>query len=280
MIPLNLPADLLEFLTAGKRLEYDPEDCDPGRVGLLAPDQLFLELFPYHTDSAAMTDDGLNIDDPYRGEDGCYLVEGVNLVGTSDDYGACGRLMWFPLEGCYGIWDGDHSHISVFPPEHTWSVIAADPVLYLNAGWGDLVLEHPPLRPLIPWPRYRYSYRGGEGPFPYEVNASAQLNDFLKDLTGSWTILWSDYDPTNRNPITLLQSGDTIEGTYLNDARESCKVTGVINREKGTVTLRIKGERPSFEIECTGMPASAKVIEGRCYYGDRLGEFRMLRTEK
>ena len=180
----NLPADLLEFLTAGKRLEYDPEDCDPGRVGLLAPEQLAFSCFPIYTDSAAMTDQGLNLDDPYRGEHGCYLVEGVNLVGTSDDYGECGLLMWFPLEGCYGTWDGDHSHISVFPPEHTWSVIATDPVTYLNAGWGDLVLEDPPLRPLTPWPRYRYSYRGGEGPFPYEENASRAAKLLPRGLDG------------------------------------------------------------------------------------------------
>ncbi len=280
MTSLNLPADLREFLTAGKRLEYDPERCDPGAVGLLAPDQLALQLFPYHTDSAAMTDEGLNVDDPYRAEDGCYLVEGVNLVATADDYGAVGRLMWFPLEGCYGIWDSDHWHLSVFPPEHTWSVIAADPVRYLNAGWGDLVQDDPPQRPLMPWRRYRYSFRGENAPYPYEENASAHQEEFLRDLTGSWTIFWVHDDPTNRNPIELVQSGDRIEGTYLNDARESCKVTGAIDREKRFVIFTIRGERLDFAIECTGIPASAKVIEGRWYRGDITGTFRMSRTEK
>jgi hypothetical protein len=279
MISLNLPTDLVEFLSAGKQLEYDPEDCDPGRVVLLAPDQLALELFPYHTDSAPMTDGGLNIDDPFRGENGCYLVDGVNLVGAADDYGDCGLLMWFPLEGCYGIWGSDHWHISVFPPDHTWSVIAADPVLYLDSGWGELVQEHPPSRPLIPWPRYRYSYsRKGDGPFPYEVNTSARQNDFLKDVTGSWTIVWGHDDPTKGNPIKLRQSGDKIEGKYSNDARESCQVTGVFDRERRTVSFTIMLKRP---VICTGIPASAKMIEGRYDNGDiSTSTFRMLRTEK
>jgi hypothetical protein len=172
MYSLDLPEDLRAFLAAGKALEYDPADCDAGAIQLVPLDQLALQLFPMYTDSDAMTDANLNADDPHRGEDGYYLVEGVNLVQECDDYDPCGLLMWFPLERCYGIWDSSHWHISVFRPEHTWSRIAADPVLYVNAGWGDLIRDWPPLRPLIPWPKYRYSPQQGGGPFPYTPAAN------------------------------------------------------------------------------------------------------------
>src|SRR5262245_45247994 len=121
MHALNLPDDLREFLAAGKQLEYDPGDCEPGAVRLRALHSTTLQLFPMYTDSDSRTTEKLNSDDPHRGENGYYLVEGVNLVGECDEYDPCGLLMWLPLENCYGIWDSDHWHISVFNPEHTWS---------------------------------------------------------------------------------------------------------------------------------------------------------------
>ena len=120
-----------------------------------------------YTDSDSMTEANLNAADPHRGENGYYLVEGVNLVGECERYRPCGLLMWLPRERCYGIWDEDHWHMSVFRGDQTWSRIAADPAAYLDCGWGDLVRESPPLRPLLPWPKYRYSRQKGGGPFPY-----------------------------------------------------------------------------------------------------------------
>jgi hypothetical protein len=164
---LALPENLKEFLAAGKQLDYDPGTCDAGVVKLLPLDKLVLELFPMYTDSDSMTTEGLNGDDPHGGENGYYLVEGVNLVSECAGYRPCGLLMWLPVESCYGIWDSDHWHISVFSPEHTWSRIVADPARYINSGWGALIQQQPPLRPLIPWPNHRYSKQKGGGPFPY-----------------------------------------------------------------------------------------------------------------
>ena len=163
----DLPEDLAAFLAAEKQLEYDPKDCDAGAVTLLPLNKLALELFPMYTDSDSMTMADLNRDDPHRGEDGYYLVEGVNLIGSCAAYEPCGLLMWLPQEKCYGIWDSDHWHITAFSPEHTWSAIVTDPALYLNSGWGDLIHEWPPARPVIPWTKYRYSKQKGGGPFPY-----------------------------------------------------------------------------------------------------------------
>lgn len=144
MKPLNLPEDLRGFLADDKQLDYYPSDCEPGVVQLLPLDRLALQLFPMYTDSDSMTGENLNAADPHRGENGYYPVKGVNLVGECANYEPCGLLMWLPREGCYGIWDSTHWHISEFRSDQTWSQIAADPAAYLDAGWGDLVQESPP----------------------------------------------------------------------------------------------------------------------------------------
>jgi hypothetical protein len=167
MHPLALPEDLTQFLAAGKQFDLTPSTCEAGAIKLLPLDRLTLELFPMYTDSDAMTQEGLNDDDPHRDENGYYLVEGVNLVAACALYDPCGLLMWWPLEKSYGVWDSTHLHASVFGPEHTWSRIAMSPGAYINAGWGDLIQEWPPLRPLIPWSKYRYSPQKGYRPFPY-----------------------------------------------------------------------------------------------------------------
>jgi hypothetical protein len=100
------------------------------------------------------------------------------------------------------------------------------------------------------------------------------------DLGGSWTIMWVN-DPANVNPLMLTQKGDKIEGTYINDKKEKCKVTGVIDREKGTVKFTIKGSEPNFEITCDGTLGDGKVIKGRYVaYGNANGDFSMSRMEK
>jgi hypothetical protein len=167
MQPLDLPENLREFLAAGKQLDYDPNEYDAGAIKLLPLDRLTLQMFPMYTDSADMTAENLNADDPRRGENGYYLVDGVNLVSECNDYEPSGLLMRLPRERCFGTWDSDHWHISVFRSDQGWSQIAADPATYLNSAWGDLVQESPPLRPLIPWPKYRYSPQMGSGPYPY-----------------------------------------------------------------------------------------------------------------
>jgi uncharacterized protein (TIGR02996 family) len=96
-------------------------------------------------------------------------------------------------------------------------------------------------------------------------------------LTGTWSIMWVG-DPANTNPIKLSQSGDTIEGTYLSDSREMCKVTGRIDHKMGSVSFTIKGASAYFVIQCDGIIAGASLVEGRYEaYGNSAGSFRMSR---
>ncbi len=47
----GLPADLVEFLTAGKQLEYHPTACEAGAITLVPLSDLKLERFPVETGS-------------------------------------------------------------------------------------------------------------------------------------------------------------------------------------------------------------------------------------
>ena len=100
------------------------------------------------------------------------------------------------------------------------------------------------------------------------------------NLDGSWSITW-DANPENVNPVKFSQSGDKIKGTYLNDAKETCKVTGLVDREKGTVSFTIEGPSSEFKIKCDGLLVNAKLVKGSYFaYAKLKGSFRMSRNEK
>lgn len=166
MTSLELPQDLVEFLRAGKQLEYDPATCEAGAITLLALDRLKVELFPMYTNTTEIP--GLPEGDPHQGEDGYYLVEGVNLVSGCADYDPCGLLMWLPIEKRYATWDMEHWYLGVFGPDCTWSRIVRAPAQHINAQWIGAFEDSAPAEPLKPWPIHRYSEQIGSGPFPLD----------------------------------------------------------------------------------------------------------------
>ena len=96
-------------------------------------------------------------------------------------------------------------------------------------------------------------------------------------LAGTWSIMW-DGASANTNPIKLSQSGDTIEGTYLNDARETCQVTGRVDHKSSRASFTITGDNGRFVVLCDGIIASASLVEGRYQAdGNSTGSFRMSR---
>jgi hypothetical protein len=167
MMPsLHLPADLVEFLAAGKQLVYDPEACEAGAIRLMSLERLTLELFPMYISSEM---DELYASDPHKEENGYYLVTGVNLVAACADYDPCGLLMWLPLERRYATWDHEHWYIGVFGPEQTWAEIVKAPAQHINAQWIGAFADSVPATALKPWPLHRYSkQRQGPSPFPFE----------------------------------------------------------------------------------------------------------------
>lgn len=72
---INLPDDLRAWLAAGKRLEYDPDDCEAVAIDLVPIQDLKLERFPVETGP-------LPEQDPDYPGVNSFLVLGVNLVAS------------------------------------------------------------------------------------------------------------------------------------------------------------------------------------------------------
>ena len=162
--PLDLPADLVAFLTAGRQLEYDPAPCEAGAVTLLPLSSLKLERFPVETGGSTVFEQ-----DPHYPKVNSYLVLGVNLVAAcSGDYESVGLLLWLPIERRYGLWDSSHCGIQMFGPEVTWDRIAAAPASHINAGWTGMDKTAPPIVDLVPWPAHPYGTKQVYDPQPVD----------------------------------------------------------------------------------------------------------------
>jgi hypothetical protein len=146
MANLNLPDDLVAFLRAGEQLECDASKCEAGKITLLPLDRLKVEFFPMSSQ---------NPKDPHSGESGCYLVKGVNLVASCDDYEPQGLLLWLPLDERYGMWDAEHGTLRVFRRAVNWSQIAKDIPRHVNANWS--LDGSAPASDLLPWVRHSYN---------------------------------------------------------------------------------------------------------------------------
>jgi hypothetical protein len=145
---MEIPTELLEFVGAGKQLEYEPDTCEAGMVKIYSLSNLKYERFPVET-----SDSKLFKQDPNYPSTNSYLVLGVNLVEScTNDYDPVGILLWLPIEKRYGVWDVSHCTIIMFGDEITWENIVATPSDYINAGWfspGDPKL--PEVSELLPW---------------------------------------------------------------------------------------------------------------------------------
>jgi hypothetical protein len=109
------------------------------------------------------------------------------------------------------------------------------------------------------------------------VVTAGSLKAAEAQLTGSWSITW-EQDAKNVNPITLTESDRKIAGTYINDATETCKVAGQVDRAKGTVVFTITG--PRWDIKCNGVIVNSNSIQGRYLaYGNATGTFEMARKK-
>src|SRR5262245_39752566 len=161
MVDPILPADLVALLQEGKKPKYDPALCEAGAVTFLPLDQLKVEFFPMDPRGP---DDPQGSDDPHAGEHGSYLVKGVSLLASCDCYDPVGLLLWLPLDGCYGTWDGEHGSLRVFRKEVDWSAIAHDPPHYINSQWG--IEGSAPVADLAPWGRHPFNAEQLSHPLP------------------------------------------------------------------------------------------------------------------
>ena len=163
---LNLPADLVAFLGAGRQLDYDEQSAEPGQLTLKRLEELTVrEIYSSSAEEGHAPGEneepGAGGDPHYEDEEqGYYAVPAVDLVAScSGDYPPEALLFWLPVEQMFGTWDGGHFDLLVFP-RTTWSKIAADPLPYVNAQWS----QDPPGYYFAPW-IHGYEYRrDGEWP--------------------------------------------------------------------------------------------------------------------
>ncbi len=148
MSDMNLPAELHEFLTAGRKLEYDASSIEPGVVGLKSPAELELGVVWINSDESPLSQD-----DPHAEDEGYYEVPAVSLLSECEAYDPDFILLWLPNEQSFGTWDCDHWDLRIFPGK-TWADIVADPATYLDAQWSDY--EGKNTEYFKPYPKYQF----------------------------------------------------------------------------------------------------------------------------
>ena len=145
---LNLPADLLEFLSNRQQLEYDFASVEAGAVKLNVLADLELGEVWINSDESPLGED-----DPHAGEDGYYTVPAVSLTGESEVYDPEFILLWLPNEKLFGTWDCDHWDLYTFP-NTSWENITSNPAKYLDAQWSDY--ERKISEYFKPYPKYEF----------------------------------------------------------------------------------------------------------------------------
>ena len=126
---LDLPKDAIDFLRSGDQFEFDSSLAECGPVTLKPFAHLCDDEFTIYTEGTPA-----ERNDPHRGEEGCYVLRVVDLIGECD-YGPDGLLAWFPDYQKFGSYDEDHHRAIVFT-HATWAEIVANPAKYLDAQWN------------------------------------------------------------------------------------------------------------------------------------------------
>ena len=95
----------------------------------------------------------------------------------------------------------------------------------------------------------------------------------VTDFSGKWQVRWLSND--SRNPMTLSQASGKLTGTYINDAKDHCSVSGEFAAATRQVTLKITC--PKWGIEMEGYASlDGKLIVGKYLaYGNAVGGFTM-----
>lgn len=92
------------------------------------------------------------------------------------------------------------------------------------------------------------------------------------DLAGRWTVTWSD---TSKNVMSLANKSGRLSGTYENDDRDSCQVTGNFLASNQHLALQIVC--PKWDIRMQGAASKdGNTIRGSYQaHVDGVGKFVM-----
>jgi hypothetical protein len=94
------------------------------------------------------------------------------------------------------------------------------------------------------------------------------------DLAGRWTVAWPN---NSKNAMSLTSKNGRFSGTYENDDKESCSVTG--NFQVSNRHLAFQVVCPQWDIRMQGIASqNGKTISGSYQaYIDGAGQFTMAR---
>jgi hypothetical protein len=123
-----LPDDLLAFLRDGRRLDYDVDSSEIGRITLKRDTDLSVATITTYPGCQSI------IDDPYEDMEGLYQIDVCDLVAESEAYETEGLLCWIVSLKRFGSVDPEHGDVVTFPGV-TWTELAANPLPYLDAQW-------------------------------------------------------------------------------------------------------------------------------------------------
>jgi hypothetical protein len=96
------------------------------------------------------------------------------------------------------------------------------------------------------------------------------------DLARRWIVRWGN-DPKNENTLSLTLHDARLSGTYINDSKENCAVTGNIKKQTSKFALTIVC--PRWDIRMEGSQSDNGKTAGGSYqaYIDSHGDFTMRR---
>ncbi|AOP33346.1 hypothetical protein A0128_05500 [Leptospira tipperaryensis] len=116
---LNLPQDLVDDLSVGRRVETDSQ----GWFDLASVEE-------FHFSSVKIG--------PFKEEErGQYYTNSVGLIKNSEAYDEDPEiLVWLPRLQLYGTWDSSHDELHIFPNQ-TWTSMKSDLVPFIEAQWGS-----------------------------------------------------------------------------------------------------------------------------------------------
>jgi hypothetical protein len=92
------------------------------------------------------------------------------------------------------------------------------------------------------------------------------------DLVGGWSVTWSN---TSKNAMSLANKNGRLSGTYENDDKDSCSVTGNFLASNQHVAIQIVC--PKWDIRMQGTASKdRKTVRGNYQaYVDGVGKFVM-----
>ncbi len=136
---LNLPADLVNFISHGKTLSYDEEKCKIGRTKLVSMDSLiFGRIYVEPKEKSS--------------KKGYYIIPAVDLIAECKGFDPWGILVWIPDIQMLGTWDSNHRILRVFH-NAVWDDVVSDPIKYLNGLWNPQEVEN-----IVYEPNDKYSF--------------------------------------------------------------------------------------------------------------------------